>query len=52
MTNEPHVTSYNENELRRDRDDGCVILHNFGIQVLEMTRAEFEALVKAYKEAE
>ena len=52
MTNAPLITIYNENELRMDRDDECVILHNCGIQVLEMTRVEFEALVKAYEEAE
>lgn len=46
------ITIYNENELRMDRDDECVILHNCGIQVLEMTRVEFEAMVKAYEEVE
>lgn len=46
------ITIYNENELRMDRDDECVILHNCGIHLLEMTRVEFEALIKAYEEAE
>ena len=47
MTNAPLITIYNENELRME----CVILHNCGIQVLEMTRADFEALIRAYQEA-
>lgn len=49
---EPLATIYNENELRMDVDSDCIVLSNFGIQVLEMTRADFEALVKAYEEAE
>ena len=49
---EPLITIYNENELRMDRDDECVILHNCGIQLLEMTRADFEALIKAHGGAE
>ena len=52
MTSAPLITIYNENELRMDADDECVILHNCGIQLLEMTRVEFEALIKAYEEAE
>ena len=52
MTRAPLITIYNENELRMDRDDECVILHNCGIQLLEMTRVEFEALILAYEGAE
>lgn len=51
MTNEPLITIYNKNELRMDADSDCIVLTNFGIQLIEMTRAEFEALIKAYEEA-
>ena len=52
MTHEPLITIYNENELRMDADSDCIVLSNFGIQLIEMTRVEFEALIKAYQEAE
>lgn len=51
MTNVPLITIYNENELRMDADSDCIVLSNFGIQLIEMTRVEFEALIKAYEEA-
>lgn len=44
------ITIYNENELRMDADSDCIVLSNYGIQLLEMTRVEFEALIKAYEE--
>lgn len=45
------MTLYNENELKIDLDDDAVTIYNFGDRVIEMTEAEFNAIIAAYLEA-
>lgn len=45
------MTIYNENDLRIVLDDGAVTIYNFDERVIEMTEAEFENIMRAYKEA-
>lgn len=42
-------TIYNHRDLMMQADEECIVIHNFGIQLIEMTREEFEALIAAYQ---
>ena len=42
-------TIYNHHDLMMQADEECIVIHNFGIQLIEMTREEFEALIDAYQ---
>lgn len=44
------TTIYNKNDLRMELDEDAVVIYNFGIQLLEATRDEFEQIIKAYQE--
>ena len=51
MTNAPLITIYNVEGFKVDRDDDCLVFSIENIQRMEITRAEFEALIRAYQEA-